>query len=68
MSHPLGPKTPPMDWGWPSGYFFLVLDDKVDNTGDGTPNKLFLFKNRLWSYPQTDYVSRFGLFFKFKIN
>ena len=40
-SHPLGPKTPPMDWGWPSGYFFLVLDGKVDNTGDGTPNKLF---------------------------
>lgn len=40
-SHPLGPKTPPMDWGWPSGYFFLVLDGKVDNTGDGTPNKVF---------------------------
>jgi hypothetical protein len=40
-SHPLGPKTPTMDWGWPSGYFFLVLDGKVDDTGDGTPNKDF---------------------------
>lgn len=40
-SHPLGPKTPPMDWGWPAGYFFLVLDGRVDNTGDGNPNKPF---------------------------
>ncbi len=40
-SHPLGPKTPAMDWGWPSGYFFLVLHGSVDNTGDGTPNKAF---------------------------
>ncbi len=40
-THPLGPKTPPMDWGWPSGYFFLVLHGKVDDNGDGTTNKLF---------------------------
>jgi hypothetical protein len=39
--HPLGPQTPLMDWGWPSGYFFLVIDGKVDNTGDGVPNKQF---------------------------
>ena len=40
-SHPLGPKTPPMDWGWPSGYFFLTIHGKVDNNDDGNPNKLF---------------------------
>jgi len=39
--HPLGPKTPPMDWGWPSGYFFIVLHGKVDDNNDGTPNQLF---------------------------
>lgn len=40
-SHPLGPKVPPMDWGWPSGYFFLTLHGKVDNNDDGNPNKPF---------------------------
>lgn len=40
-THPLGPKTPAMDWGWPSGYFFLVLHGEVDNTGDGNTNKGF---------------------------
>jgi len=40
-THPLGPQTPKMDWDWPSGYFFLLLDGKVDNNGDGTPEKLF---------------------------
>lgn len=40
-SHPLGPKSPPMDWGWPSGYFFIVIDGKVDDNNDGTPNKWF---------------------------
>ena len=39
--HPLSPQAPLMDWGWPSGYFFLVIDGKVDNTGDGIPNKMF---------------------------
>ena len=39
--HPLGPKTPLMDWGWPSGYFFLVLHGSVDDNNDGSPNKLF---------------------------
>ena len=24
-SHPLGPKSPPMDWGWPSDIFLLLL-------------------------------------------
>lgn len=40
-THPLGPKTPAMDWGWSSGYFFLVLHGKVDDNGDGTANKSF---------------------------
>jgi len=40
-THPLGPQTPAMDWGWPSGYFFLVLHGNVDDNGDGNPNKLF---------------------------
>lgn len=39
--HPLGPKTPPMDWGWPAGYFFFVIDGHIDDTGDGVPNKAF---------------------------
>ena len=39
--HPLGPKTPLMDWGWPSGYFFLVLHGSVDDYNDGSPNKFF---------------------------
>ncbi len=39
--HPLGPQTPKMDWDWPAGYFFLLLDGKVDNDGDGTPEKTF---------------------------
>jgi hypothetical protein len=40
-SHPLGPKTPAMDWGWPSGYFFFVLHGAADNNGDGNPNQGF---------------------------
>ena len=40
-SHPLGPKVPAMDWGWPSGYFFLTLHGRVDDNSDGNPNKLF---------------------------
>jgi hypothetical protein len=39
--HPLSSQTPTMDWGWPSGYFFIVISGMVDNTGDGTPNKSF---------------------------
>ncbi len=27
-SHPLGPKSPKMDWGWPAGYFFIAVDGK----------------------------------------
>ena len=39
--HPLGPQSPPMDWGWPSGYFFVVSDGFTDSNNDGTPNTLF---------------------------
>ena len=39
--HPLSPQAPLMDWGWPSGYFFLVIEGKVDDNNDGTPNKMF---------------------------
>lgn len=30
-SHPLGPQSPLMDWGWPSGYFFFDVNGTVDN-------------------------------------
>jgi hypothetical protein len=39
--HPLSPQTPLMDWGWPSGYFFFVIDGYVDDNNDGVPNKMF---------------------------
>lgn len=39
--HPLGPKSPSMDWGWPSGYFFVVINGKVDSNSDGTPNDMY---------------------------
>jgi len=39
--HPLAAQSPSMDWGWPSGYFFFVIDGMIDDTGDGTPNKVF---------------------------
>ncbi len=41
--HPLAAQSPSMDWGWPSGYFFLVIDGMVDSNNDGTPNKYFQF-------------------------
>jgi len=34
-----------MDWGWPSGYFFIVLDGKIDDNGDGVPNKMFQLRS-----------------------
>lgn len=40
-SHPLGPKSPTMDWNWPSGYFFWTISGMVDDNNDGTPNKAF---------------------------
>lgn len=40
-SHPLGPKTPTMDWDWPSGYFFLVLHGSVDDNNDGNLSQAF---------------------------
>ena len=40
-SHPLGPQSPVMDWNWPSGYFFLVLNGQVDSDADSTPDKVF---------------------------
>lgn len=39
--HPLSPQSPLMDWGWPAGYFFFVIDGTVDSNGDGTPNQFF---------------------------
>tara|TARA_B100000809_G_scaffold243770_1_gene269093 strand:+ start:4034 stop:5005 length:972 start_codon:yes stop_codon:yes gene_type:complete len=41
--HPLSYQSPSMHWGWASGYRFLVIEGKVDDNGDGTPNKLFQF-------------------------
>jgi len=41
--HPLAAQTPSMDWSWPSGYFFWVIEGRVDDTGDGIPNKVFEF-------------------------
>ena len=38
-SHPLGPQTPLMDWSWPAGYFFLVIEGMVDEDNDGLPEK-----------------------------
>lgn len=40
-SHPLGPKSPEMHWGWASGYRFIALEGLVDNNGDGTPEQEF---------------------------
>lgn len=39
--HPLSSQAPTMDWDWPSGYFFFTISGKVDDNGDGTPNKSF---------------------------
>jgi hypothetical protein len=39
--HPLAAQAPPMDWSWPSGYFFVAFEGLVDDNGDGNPNKLF---------------------------
>lgn len=41
QGHPLGPKSPSMDWNWPDGYFFWTISGKVDDNNDGTPNKNF---------------------------
>ena len=39
--HPLGPKSPPMDWGWPSGYFFVVSNGFTDTDNDNIPETNF---------------------------
>lgn len=39
--HPLGPKSPPMDWGWPSGYFFVVTNGFTDADNDNIPEANF---------------------------
>ena len=39
--HPLGPKSPPMDWGWPSGYFFVVTNGFTDANNDNIPETNF---------------------------
>jgi hypothetical protein len=33
--HPLAYQSPLMDWGWPGGYFFFVIDGEYDEDGDG---------------------------------
>lgn len=33
--HPLAAQSPLMDWGWPAGYFFFVIDGEYDEDGDG---------------------------------
>ena len=40
-SHPLGPKSPPMDWGWPSGYFFVTTNGYTDANNDNNPDTPF---------------------------
>ena len=40
-SHPLGPKSPEMHWGWAAGYRFIALEGLVDNNGDGIPEQEF---------------------------
>lgn len=40
---PLAHQTPDMHWGWSAGYKFVVLEGKVDNSGNGTANATFQF-------------------------
>lgn len=44
-THPLGLKEPSMHWGWAGGYRFLVIEGKVDNSGDGIPETDFEYHN-----------------------
>ena len=44
-THPLGLKEPSMHWGWAGGYRFLVVEGKVDNSGDGIPETDFEYHN-----------------------
>jgi hypothetical protein len=39
--HPLAAQSPSMDWSWPGGYFFWVIDGQVDTNSDGTPDQAF---------------------------
>lgn len=41
QGHALASQSPTMDWNWPDGYFFWTISGKVDDNGDGTPNKTF---------------------------
>ena len=43
-SHPLGPQTPLMDWGWPSGYFFFDFNGATDTNENGIANSNFEFR------------------------
>ncbi|MBK9993126.1 MAG: T9SS type A sorting domain-containing protein [Saprospiraceae bacterium] len=40
-THPLGPKTPDMHWGWTAGYRFMAIEGYVDNNNDGIPEQNF---------------------------
>lgn len=42
-THPLGPKSPDMHWGWAAGYRFIALEGLVDNNNDGVPEQDFQF-------------------------
>ena len=39
--HPLSSQSPSMDWAWPSGYFFFVINGQVDSDGDNIPETEF---------------------------
>jgi len=39
--HPLAAQSPSMDWSWPGGYFFWVIDGQADTNQDGTPDAFF---------------------------
>lgn len=43
LPHPLAAQTPSMDWSWPAGYFYIVMDGFVDSNNDGTPDTEFQF-------------------------
>ncbi|MEZ4954584.1 MAG: MbnP family protein [Saprospiraceae bacterium] len=43
--HPLAMQNPSMHWGWTAGYFFMAIEGKVDNNGDGTVETTFQYHN-----------------------
>ncbi|XOV65831.1 MAG: MbnP family protein [Fluviicola sp.] len=39
--HPLSAQVPSMDWSWPDGYFFWIIDGKIDSDNDSVPDQHF---------------------------